>query len=88
MQYGGSEAHTAVFQRQRGDWQPATRLRDKLISLRRAISNGWCAVLHPVARVFHSAQFPGACEAPKKGCARSLFCSAAPSATVEAFARV
>ena len=42
-QYGGSEAHAAVFQRQRGDWQPATRLRDKLISLRRAISNGWCA---------------------------------------------
>jgi len=32
-----------VFQRQRGDWQPATRLRDKLISLRRAISNGWRA---------------------------------------------
>jgi len=42
-QYGGSEAHAAVFQRQRGDWQPATRLRDKLISLRRAISNGWRA---------------------------------------------
>ncbi|KAK9845465.1 hypothetical protein WJX81_007167 [Elliptochloris bilobata] len=40
-QYGGSEAHAAVFQRQRGDWQPATRLRDKFISLRRAISNGW-----------------------------------------------
>ncbi len=32
-----------MFQRQRGDWQPATRLRDKLISLRRAISNGWRA---------------------------------------------
>lgn len=38
-----------MFQRQRGDWQPATRLRDKLISLRRAISNGWYAAA-PAAR--------------------------------------
>jgi hypothetical protein len=30
-----------VFKHQRGDWQAATRLRDKLISLRRAINNGW-----------------------------------------------
>ena len=40
-QYGGSEAHAAVFKHQRGDWRAATRLRDKLISLRRAIANGW-----------------------------------------------
>ncbi|BDA44397.1 probable phosphoinositide phosphatase SAC1 at N-terminal half [Coccomyxa sp. Obi] len=40
-QYGGSGAHAAVFKHQRGDWQAATRVRDKLISLRRAINNGW-----------------------------------------------
>lgn len=41
VQYGGSGAHAAVFKHQRGDWQAATRVRDKLISLRRAINNGW-----------------------------------------------
>lgn len=30
-----------MFKHQRGDWQAATRMRDKLISLRRAINNGW-----------------------------------------------
>ena len=30
-----------MLQRQRGDWQAATRMRDRLISLRRAINNGW-----------------------------------------------
>ncbi len=40
-QYGGSSAHASVFKHQRGDWQAATRMRDKLISLRRAINNGW-----------------------------------------------
>ena len=43
LQYGGSEAHAAVFKHQRGDWRTATALRDTLISLRRAINNGWCA---------------------------------------------
>ena len=41
LQYGGSSAHASVFKHQRGDWQAATRMRDKLISLRRAINNGW-----------------------------------------------
>lgn len=27
QQYGGSEAHTTFFQRQRGDWEPATQSR-------------------------------------------------------------
>lgn len=27
LQYGGSEAHTAFFQRQRGDWEAATQSR-------------------------------------------------------------
>ncbi|CAL5218518.1 g205 [Coccomyxa viridis] len=40
-QYGGSSAHASVFKHQRGDWQAATRMRDRLISLRRAINNGW-----------------------------------------------
>ena len=40
-QYGGSEAHSGVFQAERGDWATATRLREKLTSLRRAINNGF-----------------------------------------------
>ena len=28
VQYGGSEAHSTFFQRQRGDWEAATQSRD------------------------------------------------------------
>ncbi|GAB4817891.1 hypothetical protein N2152v2_004937 [Parachlorella kessleri] len=41
LQYGGSEAHTAFFQRQRGDWEPATQSRDVLTSIRRYYSNAY-----------------------------------------------
>ncbi|KAL4859481.1 Phosphoinositide phosphatase SAC1 [Chlorella vulgaris] len=39
LQYGGSEAHSAFFQRQRGDWEAATQSRDLLTSVRRFYSN-------------------------------------------------
>lgn len=39
MQYGGSEAHSTVFKRQRGDWEYATAIGDKLTTLRRFYSN-------------------------------------------------
>jgi phosphatidylinositol 3,5-bisphosphate 5-phosphatase len=39
LQYGGSEAHTAFFQRQRGDWEAATQSRDLMTSIRRFYSN-------------------------------------------------
>lgn len=41
MQYGGSEAHSAVFKRQRGDWEYATAIMDKLTSLRRFYNNNY-----------------------------------------------
>ena len=39
MQYGGSEAHSTVFKRQRGDWETLTTIMDKLTSLRRYYNN-------------------------------------------------
>ena len=39
LQYGGSEAHSTFFQRQRGDWEAATQSRDFLTSIRRFYSN-------------------------------------------------
>lgn len=39
VQYGGSEAHSTFFQRQRGDWEPATQSRDLMTSIRRFYSN-------------------------------------------------
>ena len=38
-QYGGSEAHSTIFKQQRGDWEYATSIGDKLTSLRRFYSN-------------------------------------------------
>ncbi|KAK9823645.1 hypothetical protein WJX72_004414 [[Myrmecia] bisecta] len=38
-QYGGSEAHSTFFQRERGDWEAATQSRDLLTSIRRFYSN-------------------------------------------------
>lgn len=38
---GGSEAHSAFFQRQRGDWEAATQSRDLLTSVRRFYSNAY-----------------------------------------------
>lgn len=40
-QYGGSEAHSTFFQRQRGDWEAATQSRDFLTSIRRFYSNAY-----------------------------------------------
>ncbi|KAK9809577.1 hypothetical protein WJX73_003787 [Symbiochloris irregularis] len=41
-QYGGSEAHSTVFERERGDaWEPMTLLRDKLTSFRRFVANSY-----------------------------------------------
>eukprot|EP00891_Asterochloris_glomerata_P001020 jgi/Astpho2/1020/e_gw1.00016.22.1_t len=40
-QYGGSEAHSTFFQRQRGDWEPATQSRELLTSIRRFYSNAY-----------------------------------------------
>lgn len=39
MQYGGSEAHSTIFKRERGDWEYATAIGDKLTTLRRYYSN-------------------------------------------------
>ena len=39
LQYGGSEAHSMFFQRQRGDWEAATQGRDFITSIRRFYSN-------------------------------------------------
>ena len=39
LQYGGSEAHSTFFQRQRGDWEAATQSRDLMTSLRRLYAN-------------------------------------------------
>lgn len=41
VQYGGSEAHSTFFQRQRGDWEPATQSRDLMTSIRRFYSNAY-----------------------------------------------
>ena len=41
VQYGGSEAHSTFFQRQRGDWEAATQSRDFLTSIRRFYSNAY-----------------------------------------------
>ena len=41
MQYGGSEAHSTFFQRQRGDWEAATQGRDLMTSIRRFYSNAY-----------------------------------------------
>ena len=41
VQYGGSEAHTAIFKRQRGDWELPTSVMDKLTSLRRFYNNAY-----------------------------------------------
>ena len=41
MQYGGSEAHSTFFQRQRGDWEAATQSRDLMTSIRRFYSNAY-----------------------------------------------
>lgn len=38
-QYGGSEAHSTIFKRERGDWEYATAIGDKLTTLRRYYSN-------------------------------------------------
>eukprot|EP00884_Botryococcus_braunii_P005975 jgi/Botrbrau1/15379/Bobra.43_2s0010.1 len=38
-QYGGSDAHSTLFQRERGNWEAATTMRDKLTSLHRFYSN-------------------------------------------------
>lgn len=35
MQYGGSEAHNAFFNRKKGAWEAATRGRDLVTSIRR-----------------------------------------------------
>ena len=35
LQYGGSEAHSTFFQRQRGDWEPATQSRELLTTIKR-----------------------------------------------------
>ncbi|DBB09417.1 hypothetical protein WJX82_010315 [Trebouxia sp. C0006] len=40
-QYGGSEAHSTFFQRQRGDWEAATQSRDLMTSIRRFYSNAY-----------------------------------------------
>lgn len=40
-QYGGSEAHSTFFQRQRGDWEAATQGRDLMTSIRRFYSNAY-----------------------------------------------
>jgi len=41
LQYGGSEAHSTFFQRQRGDWEAATQSRDLMTSIRRFYSNAY-----------------------------------------------
>ncbi|DBA88702.1 TPA: hypothetical protein ACH3X2_004820 [Trebouxia sp. C0005] len=41
VQYGGSEAHSTFFQRQRGDWEAATQSRDIMTSIRRFYSNAY-----------------------------------------------
>lgn len=41
VQYGGSEAHSTFFQRQRGDWEAATQSRDLMTSIRRFYSNAY-----------------------------------------------
>lgn len=39
VQYGGSEAHSTFFQRERGNWEAATQSRDLMTTLRRFYSN-------------------------------------------------
>ena len=39
LQYGGSEAHSTFFQRERGNWEAATQSRDLMTTLRRFYSN-------------------------------------------------
>jgi hypothetical protein len=39
LQYGGSEAHNAFFNRRKGAWEAATRGRDLVTSIRRWVSS-------------------------------------------------
>ena len=39
VQYGGSEAHSAFFQRKKGHWESTMQGRDVLTSIRRFYSN-------------------------------------------------
>lgn len=39
VQYGGSEAHSQFFHRQRGDWTATVQSRDLMTSIRRFYSN-------------------------------------------------
>ncbi|GIL71181.1 hypothetical protein Vretifemale_1790 [Volvox reticuliferus] len=39
LQYGGSEAHTIVFQRKKGEWEAATQSKDFVTSIKRLYSN-------------------------------------------------
>ena len=41
VQYGGSQAHTRVFEKERGDWEPFSRLKDKLTSFQRFVANSY-----------------------------------------------
>ncbi|GBF98113.1 phosphoinositide phosphatase [Raphidocelis subcapitata] len=41
LQYGGSEAHAAFFQRRKGEWEAATQSRDLVTSIRRFYSNAY-----------------------------------------------
>jgi len=34
LQYGGSEAHAAFFQKKRGEWEATTQSRDLMTSIR------------------------------------------------------
>ncbi|KAF6261282.1 hypothetical protein COO60DRAFT_792022 [Scenedesmus sp. NREL 46B-D3] len=41
LQYGGSEAHAAFFQKKRGEWDATTQSRDLMTSIRRFYSNAY-----------------------------------------------
>lgn len=41
MQYGGSQAHSTVFEKERGDWELFSRIKDKLTSFRRFMANSY-----------------------------------------------
>ncbi|WIA12380.1 hypothetical protein OEZ85_012427 [Tetradesmus obliquus] len=41
LQYGGSEAHAAFFQKKRGEWEATTQSRDLMTSIRRFYSNAY-----------------------------------------------
>ncbi len=63
VQYGGSEAHSTFFQRQRGDWEAATQSRDLMTSIRRFYSNAY--TVHDICA---SAQYSACHSVP---CSRS-----------------